>query len=451
MKKVLSFFILCIFILNFTGCGTKVNNEENSTDVAEVARDFGGYEFLFASPWTDQYFIDEGTTSTGDAMNKRYAELEAKYNVKILPALTDYTSNGSNFIANYGASLKTGDIVDVNCYTLYPLYQAGLLVPYDEVTMIDLSDPRWSPAAFRAPSVFNGKTYGIFPYQWQNVPEFNGTTCFNNEILKAFSQPTPYELLEKGTWDWNTFYNMVDACDDKIDDKRIYGLICQPTIFMITAIFSNGGDKVLQNNDGTYKFGYLEQNAIDALTWGKTLKQFSNTDNAQFGNGNAAFIVSESWYCINRGEGNPQDTLQDFGFMPFPNGPKSAFPDTVNAYVSSNNRLIGILSPISDLTVDDIGFIMNELFAPLNTEETWKNYAERYLLHHPQDYTNFIKMIENIKYDNASAIGQTANDKINTTLNTIFSTDSKTPVEAMQGIKDIVDVAVKEGFASSNQ
>ena len=443
-KKLISILILTvIFFLQACGTSDTITNEEENIKTEEL-KDFNGAEFILATQWVNEYRPDEGFSAVGDNMRRRYEDINTNYNCNLQVVLVEGVP--SAYVMNSIASgSNIPDILDVHAADVYSLYKQDVLFPYDEVTTIDLTDPKWGPKTFIRYGLFNGKQYGTFPYDWEFIPAIGGVLLFNNDMYKAMGYTkSPYEMKEAGEWTWDNFKKILEECTYTEGDKSYYGLGIEETFkFMLTAVFSNSGE-VVTEKDGKPTFGLLDKNAVDALTYAQSLKPFSKeVTHPNFVNGECAFFFVESWKGTHMSEGikaqlTPVYTMNDYGMMPFPVGPAASDPNETSAFVHLWRRLNWLIGP-SDNDKDDVGYVMDKLFEPIaNTNKAaWKDLLNKSVFHHPeQDLENFVHMVENVKYDYSVELSKSGST-LQSRLVSIYK--GKSVVEEMSKIEEVLN------------
>ncbi|MDF2686318.1 MAG: hypothetical protein K0S55_1499, partial [Clostridia bacterium] len=230
------------------------------------------------------------------------------------------------------------------------------------------------------------------------------------------------------------------------ESKTVYGLSTQSKDSLLnTAIYANGGQKV-KIVDGKYQFGYTDENVLEAINWTKGLFDAgviaaNGGSPEKFAEEESAFLVCDSWIgtadVVTLIPWLPQFTLDNFGWMPFPYGPKGEY-GTWNALSYHNQRFFAMIP--TDNAPDDIAIIMNAMFSPLPESEAegWKAYAKRQMFHDEQGFSNFVNLIENIKCDYSAVLGQSVVDQINAALNKAIN-NTETATASLTAIESIVN------------
>jgi len=406
MKNILAKILAAVTVatLIFTvSCATSEVEETVPEFDTEYEVDLTGLTFRFGTYWTTQYVYTEGFSSAGDKINARRRELEKTFGCKF--EVLQYDLDGSRIMQEVAAGMDTVDIIDnETCKGPRNLYYAGLLVPLEDISTIDLNDEKWGPEKFRRYGIFDGKAYGFYQYEWEFVPEYAGVLLFNGNLLIESGQTYPYEYQENGEWNWKNFKKMLETCSVNLDSSL--GIKPMGTDNtgrdILAAMFSNGSEFVVQDSSGQYKINLNNSKCIDALDflaelYGEDL--YGKSTMTDFNEERSVFIGCETYYGTHHYEGYdyPTDHLENLGMVTFPYGP-AANSSTVSAFVFAGRRLNYVVSA-SPNEIDDIGIVMDFLFEPLDDSGGWKSYSSSVIFHHSDDYDNFCYMLENVNYD----------------------------------------------------
>lgn len=449
MKKSFSIFLLiAMFFTLFTACSGESKTPEDKVPVeTTTVKDMGGAVFTLGSIDLHEFKIDTAVSGPGDKMMARYAEISNAYNCTIDFVQTEGTNESGEVITMIAAGRKVPDFYDMKAVSVYDLYKEGLLQNYKELKNLDITSTRWGTEAFLKQVNYGDGIYGIWPNDWDNpVPQMGDILLMNNLMLTAGNVTSPYELLEQGTWTWNTFSDMLKQLTVVEESKTVYGLASHTKDILVnTAIYSNGGEKVKLVN-GKYVFGYTDANALEAINWTKSLFDAgviaaNGGTPEQFSAEEAVFLICDSWI----GTADvfalipwlPLNTLDNFGWMPFPYGPKGEY-GSWNALSYPNQRFFAMIP--TDNSPEDIALIMNVMFAPLEGSgpEGWKAYAKRQMFYDDQSFSNFTSLIENIKCEYSAILGQSVIDQINAGLNKAVS-NTETATASLAAIEGIVN------------
>jgi hypothetical protein len=329
---------------------------------------------------------------------------------------------------------------------------------------MDINDEElWGSKNFLQYGMFDGKNhYGILINQWHSTPQFAGALLVNNELLRDLGiTKTPYEMIENKEWNWDNFKTLLETCTITEGDKITYGMGYNgggesDAILGKVACFSNNVEVLnKKESDGklVYEFGLNSPEAYAALDYVASLIKAGLVKKANDGYGSTdfsasltPFLLCESWvgtsYTDQDDSTYPADNLNDYGFLYFPHGP-NADPGTVSSYVHCFRRLIYLVG-VSEHDIDDSGIIINAMFQPLSEDGSlsWQYYTKKNIFHHEEDYENYMAMINNMRYDYSTFLGN-SNTALGTAITASY-TGKKTPVEAIGGITDKITAEIEK-------
>lgn len=442
--RKLSILILLAFLCTFIASACQ--NESPIVEVEEkpVYKDMGGAKFIIATGWINQSFPDPAYTAWGDKILDRYAQVEENFNCDLVRMDLATVNHGTFLTEAVVAGIAEGipDFFFIHGFDAYKYYKADMLYPFDEITTIDITDPRWGPEKFRRYGIFGDKPYGIFPYDWEMMPETAGTLWYNCELMKANNISDPYELYEQGQWNWANFKEYLKTCT--ITDKEISGLgVNNAQHFVKSMVFSNNGE-VVKEEDGKYRFSLADSDALAAMDYInelKTEKLVVDGGGIEFVDQKFMFLNAESWNGTHNDtwmeNKYPAAVMKDFNLIPMPYGPNGS-KDTVSGFVNTS-RAMWWTPRDSANDRDDWGLLMNEIFKPLEGSEpqAWKPYSAHQVFHYTNGYDNFVYMIENVRYDYSAELSE-VNVKLETVLTNIYRGGSG--IENINKITDAINV-----------
>lgn len=457
MKKLALLLSLILSFSILISCSNtdKVEGNEDVVVVEEpVYKDMNGAEFRFMSQTPVDYYPEIGASESGDKIIKRYADVNEMFNCNFIVDMIDSTSSSAlaTFTTRVAAMTEdVPDLIDIHGREAYPFYEQGVLYPVNSISTIDLTQTCWGTPNFLQYGMFdNVNNYGIFPYDWNTMPQFAGMILVNNELLKLLSTKNPYAMMENGEWTWDNFLALVKECTVKDGEKQIFGLGIQDVNYHNrTVLFSNGVSPVIKQNE-EFVFGYNTPEAFAAMDYNAkfyTDKLVKDGNYDIFVNGDCVFYSCESWAGTEQRENYPAFELNDYGFLPFPSGSNVEY-GTTSAFVHMGRRLNWFVDKAST-DKEDLGTVLTAVFAPLDgtQPENWKIVSKDILFHHTEDYNNFMKMMDNMNYDYSCQLSK-VNDRINSAIAPAMK-GTKTPAEALGAATEQINTAIKESFTSS--
>ena len=464
MKKIVVLLICCMLIFTVIGCGsgTEVITEGTDTDGNKSTefKDMNEARFIFGTIRTNEYFEDEGYSSAGDKMRRRYEDTAEKFNCTLDVVKITNDACASLIMGAIATMTDIPDFIDCGSEPAYTLYKEGVLFAYDDMTTLDINDPRWGPASFRTNGIYNGKSYGVFNNDWEFIPQVQGIMLINNPLIRKHGMTDPYEMQEKKTWNWENFkQELIKGTFDDGENKYI-GITCEDMnkLALVSAL-SNGARLVAENEAGNKYFAFDTPEAIQGFEFAATLSKeklvkvsagnlVSFTGGSLESDGIASYAFCASWMGtihIAGCEYLPSFLMNEYGFINFPNGP-SADENNCSSFIG-NERLLWCIEP-GENDPNDKGMIMNYVFSPLENSEKegWKKLSDQ-IFHHPQDFNNFLFMISNSSYNYDTQLGTAIITKMNSAYGKILNNQG-TPAAAMESVADAVNAQLAVEFSN---
>lgn len=323
--KVLTLVLCLSFVISFTGCGEKPveagddDGPKATDDNVSAERSGLNGDTIKISMWWD----GAPTTELAKATIKA---IEEKYNCKI-----EYVSIPfEGYISKLNASVLSGepmaDIVYIEARTLPALTEADIIIPVDG--FFDFSDPKW-PSIIKQTGQYAGKQYGFASYSWDGAGIY-----YNKEMIEKAGIPDPFDLQEKGEWNWDTFIETARATTKDTDgDGAIdqWGLSDQIYYMFNPIVLSNDGDFIKITDDGRAQYMLDTPNAIEALQFVSDLynkykvvmppvEEYEWFDAPRaFTQGKVAMFHGQQWDGVDF----KKSFNTEYGFVAFPKGPKA--------------------------------------------------------------------------------------------------------------------------------
>lgn len=313
-------------------------NAEESEDTANKLTspnlpdmDWNGKEitFLVRGPefteWESQdiYVAEENGEPVNDAVYKRNAILEERYNFLIKQV------DGTSAIQSMAEkSILSGDnayqVVMCNTQETNKMAMKGLLQDLNQVENINLSREYWDQNSIYAFTV-GGKTLFMTGDLSIMANDATWIFMFNKQLHQDLQLEDPYALVKNGKWTADALYSMMkDASKDlngdgvmKIDDD-MYGLVKETTFeglffsmgMRVSTMNAEGYPELSMNNERIARVMektamVMEKEIAFKGDWQKIGKCFEE---------NRALFYGEVLQCVIRRR--TMDT--DFGVMPLP-------------------------------------------------------------------------------------------------------------------------------------
>ena len=422
---------------------------------ADATLDLGGYEFVIQTSWIEQYYPDRSdTTEWGERQRDRYDAVGKKYNCKIVGKHTDDYGYSVNELLTklLVADKPLPNLIDMHTNDVYDYYKSGLLYALDDISTIDINDEKWGNVEFRTYGIFNGKSYGFFPFDWENMPEYAGGLIYNIELgySKGFDINV-HEMRENGEWTWSNFESILQSMVNIDPDIMPLGIRSDedPYYFAKAAIFSNNGQIVEENSNGVFKLALTDDKAVKALEWTQGLisQGLVNIDalTVDFTRGSSFFLACESYVATHTDEWMegkyPASVMNDYTFINMPTGP-DADENTVSAYTHAQRRLFWVPA-YGSLEMDFLGMIIDDIFEPLegSTSQAWREMSKNMMYLYEEGYEEFAFGVENCNYDYTAQLYE-VKDTLNDALNAILNGGSIS--ENLQTIQPVLEAAIEK-------
>ncbi|MBO5037813.1 MAG: hypothetical protein J6D42_12130 [Clostridia bacterium] len=402
------FFIMLSTIVLSVSCAQAETEIFDMDLTSEYSIDLTGLTFTWGSNWaTASWNPTPGFSADGDRMLQRYNDLEKEYGCEF--DVIQWEDSSGQIYQRVVAGIPTPDWIDTHSNGGgIQLFNSNIIVALEDIPTIDLSSDKYGTEAFRRYGVYEGKSYGFTPYLWDYGPEFAGICAFNTEMISSFGCVSPYELKEKGEWNWENFRQLlldIQVAEAGVNDnfsplmireiwETVKGLWFSNDL-QIVETTSNNTTLGVNNSHGYYAVEYLKGLFDDELCSIGEARNFSLDEYCaiQF---NQANLVSS---YMNRTTSSGYATEADFayGVMPYPYGPNGN-PDSHSGYVYNGRRLNYVIA-FSGNEIEDIGTVLEYVYAPLDNSVGWKEYLAENVFWDKRDSVNYNYMIDNIYYD----------------------------------------------------
>nr|MBQ4318886.1 extracellular solute-binding protein [Clostridia bacterium] len=403
-KRILS--ILCLLAFAVTAASCAADTSDNSgnlsdtsavpetgtseavTEPVEIQPDlpdvkFDGYEIPFLvrgesyNEWASQdiYAAEENGEPVNDAVYRRNAFLEEKYDIKIAQV------GASDVPTEAKTSIAAGDdLFDVvmasNVETTTVLAAGGYIVNMDNVPYIDQTQPWWDQRSIEQLTMA-GKRFYMTGDLSIMANDATWILMFNKNILESFSLDDPYRIVEDGTWTFDVMLDMMtkvagdvngDGIVSPIDDR--VGLATHNSSIE-GFFFASGANIVTKNSDDIPELTMNNERLIGVLE--KSIELMANP-NITFNNSSNKFGLSnhlehlqpvfqegrslfygEVVQCIIR----LRAMEIDFGVLPFPKYDEEQ--EEYNHFIHNTACMVAI--PKTNTNLERTGIILEAMAA----------------------------------------------------------------------------------------
>ena len=239
MKRIIALLLSLLMIFStvaftLTSCGEeeeKDKDTETKADVSDYSEDgdifaeraaisddlgeydFGGRKFRIASHRTDEYFIKEENRNKGDliadAKYNRNKSVEDRFNLEIEVAYQAIYYDVQSWVEKN--VLSGADEFDLFCShsaSAGTTVLKNIFLNWYDIPNIDFSKPWWA-ASCATDLTYDGKC--ILAVSDFNYTATSGAAClvFNKNLANSYDMGDLYDVVLKGDWTFDYFYNLV--------------------------------------------------------------------------------------------------------------------------------------------------------------------------------------------------------------------------------------------------
>lgn len=414
------------------------------TDADGNTYDLGGMEIIIRDWWSGD--PAEPETAYEQAQKEYRDWIQETYNFTIKEqAISGWADVPADF-ANYAQT--GGDENYLFCLrtdaAVVEAMNSGLMFDLATIDCLDFSEEKWGSGVHN----FYAKGSNIYAMRGIDAEPRLGM-YFNKRLLQeAGVDPADmYKWVESGEWTWDKFEEVCktvqrDVNADGVTD--VYGLATMTSEFYKAAVMSNDSDIIGKDADGNFINKVETEASMEALNWAVEMydtymeiyPEGSNWDyyKTAFKNGTAAFNPGEA-YMAGQDWADMED---DFGFVPFPKGPKAA-----NYVHIANDNLYVIPACYDAEKAWNIAFAYNLYTEPIPGFEdfaAWKNdYYQNFRDIESVDIS-LVAMVDNTRVTYDSLVPGL---KINDDFIWGISAD-KTPAQKAEEIRDAWQALIDE-------
>ncbi len=459
MRKILLALLASVLMFSAVSCGSGNGgnggsvNEKPPVDV-EMEQNIGG-NFLIKTESVTQLSLvpDSSDDVRNELVDYRYREVSARFNCTVSASVVPEDTIAENLATAAAASGTYADLVELSAAQIYNLYKGGYLTAVQDVAGIDFSDEKWGYDGQKNMMTFgDGKTYGFRNTYWaMPIQNVSNILFYNENLIAKNSLTLPYEYYENGTWNWSAFEDICIGITQNTNDlQSVYGfMIPTPEYADIihAAIYSNGGQRLKEDEDGRYVCGYNDSKTMEALDWLNDLVTkekvcyvpgnlgiVDNVDVLSFTDQYTAFLVSDSYTGFYNGVAYPLAVLSDgFRWIEFPKG--KGFKGETTAFYTKDDSFLALSSGFKAETK---GVVLDAIFEPLDGEdsESWKDFLITNYFFYEEDAELYFDILATAVSD-YSVLTLNTNDSINDVFVGVVN-GLKTSMEAVEMLEPVV-------------
>jgi multiple sugar transport system substrate-binding protein len=443
LKIVTKAMIITLIFSMLASCTqtAKTSSSSANTDfAADKSVNLKGYNFILASHWITEYQYQPGKSQLGDKYIELFNKLQTNYNCKItFKNYPDVNAIVDDVTKSIMAGDKPFDVLDLPFNVFQNLIVKDVLYKQNTIKSLDLKSANVNQSVTNM-MTFNKNVYGSWYGPYDNISGL----FFNKTLLTKEGQSNPYDLYDKGQWTWDNFRKICVAVTKvNADGTKQFGLVGDQQLEK-SIVFSNNASIVQVDGNGKYEFGLDKPNAIEAIEFMRTLATQDKVVHPEtdwknvgdvFSSGKAAFLSDFIW-ASNKFFG---DTMKDeYGFVPYPMGPKSKVPNGVVMDARS------FVMPKTLTDPEKTGIIYNEIMkmAKYKTDDFQRIYLDKGL---DQKGLNIFNELSKTAVADLSG-GITSLLPATTTLSEVSRKATKEPTSAFAAINSMMNKAVQDHF-----
>ncbi len=357
----------------------------------------------------DLRYIDENggaTSARHESIIQRLSDVETQYNCTIITDCGEPTDAGLKF----ASGIPCADFFNSSLKYAYPMFLAGYFIPVNEIPTIDLYSGKYGTKQLIDSLTWNGKTYGFYAQQWGQGPmRFSNAMTYNPEIFTLINHPTPNEYYEQGNWNWETLRAVGRDCVSiSTPDHPVY-LSSSNSHFFRMLMHSNGGEYIIEDDNGKYSYGLLEPKVIEALQFAHDIYAEGFLEKGSGGHEEYVNKFSNNMYAVlceyaDYGvDGLISSTNEDYsemksvGYCYAPEGPR--VEDNTRGIISNYTSFYHITKEKED-DVELLGHLMEVLFASIDEDPNeWKEEFMTMNFFDPMSAEVYMTQAENAYFD----------------------------------------------------
>lgn len=429
MKKSLMLLVLVFFSLFCLSCTNEKAGENNNLkdqDNKKEVIDLEGYNCIIGQTNTsDTYFMQYKLDSqNGDLLMQRIEDIQTDYNCKVsVESIGTSADTAAMLMGRVMAGESLGEIsnlTDIDVH--YSFGRNGGYLDLSEVNdIIDYhNETKWGSVYVREIGMVDGKQYTLSPFAWPDCsPSTTAAIAVNENLIQKFGFEDPREMLEKRTWTWDKFTELIEKYTFEDGENKYYGTCCSAWTHIIPrmAILSNNVRITYVNEAGEICTDLDSEVGIQSFNWAFELKEkYSHCfygGKINYGKDWSdyldPFINNECFTTIihaNAAIGKIADECDNFGLLPFPVGPNGSFdiyPTNIEAATC-----FGIFESAEN--PEGAAYVLSALCEPFKefpTRDSLLDNYVRYYFFDKRDAEVFMKLADNPSFSYWSAGGDT--------------------------------------------
>lgn len=279
---------------------------------------YGGADFIVMSSVGGLLF-DDGTTVFSAAVTERNRTVAEKYGVKIAELEVSRDTMLSELLASVASSSYYADLLLLPVDKVGTFALGGGLMNLRGVPFLDVSCEYFSPSSVSA-STYSGRTYAA---AGPASLERDDVAClyYNKGIAAKLGTGDLYELVKKGEWTWDRFFEIMrlyDGCGE-LEDGSASLLSVDPFAGVIAdVVFHSSCETYLGAKDGGFALSDGLSAGSKLLDYARMfntagLKYTGNDAASDFAGGAVAFMLDTLGTSASLA-----NSPNDWGILPVP-------------------------------------------------------------------------------------------------------------------------------------
>jgi len=393
-KKLTAILLLTGMLLTSAACAsdtgssaeadTTAAGEAETTTVAETADpyddelgeyDFKGEEFHFysrdhASLHGALNVAEETGDVLNDALYQRNREVEERFNFIIAETLE--TNNTTNARTAVLAGDDSYDIITTRCVYAYDYAAEGLVIPAQDLPVINIEKPYWSEYLTETMTVLGKRYFAVGDFNLSSY-DTSHIMLFNKAMAKNYSLGDLYGIVKDGGWTMAKYTEMGKAVikdldgNGTMDDKDQYGILITgkqilPNFWIsagLTSIEKDSSDTPIFTMTNNKKFVSHIDNIFkvhwDDGLWMPTQTSYEVDDvNLAMFTANQSLFFDCTFFHVSR----LRAMETDFGIIPYPK-----YDDAQDRYYSRIEACELFCVPVTNKNHEFAGVVLEALAA----------------------------------------------------------------------------------------
>jgi len=370
--------------------------------------DFDGSSFIITSPDLETIAPSVVDSETSAARLKRNDQIEAKYNLTIVPLLEEESVIFESTKNAYNADSYYSDLITIPIERIGAYAAEGILMNINSLPYLDLKVPYIYEEATNA---FSGgfNTFAVTGEALFNPNSLHGM-FFNKDAMTAAGIELPYGAAYDKNWAWDSFFEILTKANGYLDENSMYTTgtsLDQRTTAAV--IFKSTGLSYVSSRAGVLPM--LAFNTDNAAKAAEIIRKFTGDGYSYFNAPNSEtadvtfFHTGGTLFHLDRLYIMPwlTNSTVNWGLVPIPTEDAG---DDYKSLVSSDSLVFAV--PGNNTAVAKVALIIQALNAASDSHITqhFIDYHMNYVLRDNDSINMLDTIIHSRTYDFAYAFGK---------------------------------------------